>query len=174
MILSIYDTTVPLHCQRQQEINCADNVQGKSGHGKICLGSALALIFQHTNLKFNGGKSSKANQPTGKICWSIGKLKLWASHSSRSSLSNSSKTSWRHAAFLPLKVNATISWWFISFLCTMQKLSFRKHAQHLSYLIPTADPVLHHIIHRGNWKNITMLNCEDLQQQFSVITLYLC
>lgn len=56
----------------------------------------------------------------------------------------------------------------------MQKLSFRMHAQHLSYLIPTADPVLHHIIHRGNWKNITMLNCEDLQQQFSVITLYLC
>lgn len=153
MILSMYDTTVPLRCQRQREINCVLIMcKGKEDVENLPRFSASSDFPTHVNLKFVGGKLSKVNQPTGKICWSIGRLKLWASHSSRCSLSNSSKTSWPHAAFLALKVNVTISRWFISFLCTTEtwqrELSFSVHAQHLSYLIPTGGPVLHHIVHR--------------------------
>lgn len=92
------------------------------------------------NFKFIVGKLSKANQSPGAICWSKSKLKFWSSHNSVSSLSNSSKTAWLHAAFFPLKISVDISWWFISFLCAIEmwqwKLSCSVHAQHGSYLHP--------------------------------------
>lgn len=107
MILNMHGTTVPPHYQKQH-IN-SELITCKGKNTASARFSTSSDFPAHKNLKLTGGKLSKANQPTGTICWSKSKLNFWASHISGSSLSNSSKTAWLHAAFLPLKVNVPIS-----------------------------------------------------------------
>lgn len=107
MILNMHGTTVPPHYQKQH-IN-SELITCKGKNTASARFSTSSDFPAHKNLKLTGGKLSKTNQPTGTICWSKSKLNFWVSHISGSSLSNSSKTAWLHAAFLPLKVNVPIS-----------------------------------------------------------------